>query len=65
MTCETMRDETEHATKCANCPRPGEPRLHAVPNYGIDGGQLDPPPPFVLETVYLCDQCALIRGDVL
>lgn len=69
MTCELLpggagpRDE--HATRCVSCPREGEPRLRAVPNFGVNGGQLESPPPYVIETVFLCDGCAVLREDVL
>ena len=53
--------------RCASCPRDGEPRLRQVENAGAAGLPADhePPPPYVLETVWLCDSCALTRDDVL
>lgn len=69
MTCELHPDEAgrhdQHTTKCADCPRDGQPRLRAVPNYAVNGGQLKSPSPYVIDTVSLCDGCALLRGDVL
>lgn len=62
MTCELFSDEArgsdEGVTRCASCPRGGEPRLRAVENFGAPGG-------FLLETAWLCDGCALLREDVL
>lgn len=69
MTAELMPDDTgredERAAKCSTCPREGALRLLAVPNYAVNGGQLESPSPWVIETVSLCDYCALLRGDVL
>lgn len=68
MTCELVPDagrDGENATKCVTCPRDGETRIVAVPNYAVNGGQLDQPSPYVIETVVLCDHCAVLREDVL
>lgn len=69
MNCELHPDgagrRDDRATKCSTCPRDGEPRLRAVPNFGVNGGQLVAPNPYVLDTVYLCDGCAVLRSDVL
>lgn len=59
---------TKAKHRCDGCPRDGDEvraRLREVSNVGAVGGQLELPPDSVIETVWLCDDCAMLRMDVL